>query len=380
MSQELTLTQRAEQALAFAETRTKLAEIVAKSANIVAVTNQDGREECHRALMVLRTTRVEIQKRGKAAREDATAFGKAVIGAEKELIDVVSPEESRLEALRDEWDNARERERQAKIEAEQKRVTAIQQRIATLRTPAVNGNSPADDLAGYIDHLRETEICEDFGEFADQARDARDGTVLRLQDMLRVATDREEQQRQDAAAREAERLAIEADRKELERMKAEAAERDRAATVAREEADKAAASERAREADEQRSKLDAEATEHRRQEALARQGREETERVRRDAQREQEAIAAADLKRAQDAEAKRLRDEQAKLQADREALAAQKREQEREAVAKAVAEATLVGAAQDAVWLLTELGQAEHITTKKLAAALSREAPLAAAA
>src|SRR5580698_3744407 len=106
--------QRASQLLKFDENKPKLTALAKQSERIVEITNAAGREECHRAYMVLKTTRVAIAKDGKEARDDANKFAKAVIAKEKELIDIIQPEEERLQLIRDEWDNRIERERLAR--------------------------------------------------------------------------------------------------------------------------------------------------------------------------------------------------------------------------------------------------------------------------
>lgn len=50
----------------------------------------------------LRDARVRVQKRGKELRQEAIDFQKAVITREKELIDVIEPEEERLKGLEEE--------------------------------------------------------------------------------------------------------------------------------------------------------------------------------------------------------------------------------------------------------------------------------------
>lgn len=116
-STALTVTACAALALGSDKARTELAELVKKSANIVEVKNPAGREECHSAAMALVRARTNIEKIGKAARDDATKFSKAVIAEEKALIDITQPEETRLLALRNAWDEARARE---KAEAERR--------------------------------------------------------------------------------------------------------------------------------------------------------------------------------------------------------------------------------------------------------------------
>ena len=109
---------RAAQLLSFDETKAELTALAKSSERITQITNKAGREECHSSLMLLKSRRIDIEKRGKEARDDANKFAKAVIAKEKELIAFIGPEEERLQLLRDQWDTAIEVARLEKLEAE----------------------------------------------------------------------------------------------------------------------------------------------------------------------------------------------------------------------------------------------------------------------
>lgn len=115
---QLTVVERAAIALGTPEHEKKLRELVSQSASIVEIKNADARTQCHAAYMVLKNARVEIEKAGKTAREDATAFSKAVIEEQKRLVEITAAEEARLQGLRDVWDEAREVEKREKAEEE----------------------------------------------------------------------------------------------------------------------------------------------------------------------------------------------------------------------------------------------------------------------
>src|SRR5574340_1061074 len=112
----LTLPERASVALGSKDYEIKLAELVASSVRIVTIKNGDAYKEAHGARMALKNTRVAIEKAGKAAREDATAFSKAIIAEEKRPVALIDPEQARLQTLQEEWDAAREAERQAQLQ------------------------------------------------------------------------------------------------------------------------------------------------------------------------------------------------------------------------------------------------------------------------
>jgi hypothetical protein len=224
---------RAALALDSAKHRTELAELVKKSAGIVAVSNADGREEAHRAGMVLKTARVTIQKRGKEAREDATKFSAAVIAEEKALVGLIAPEEERVLALRDVWDAQVEAERQAKIAAERERIEALQRRVALLRNiPATMAGKSAAEISNEIGFLVGSTPGASFEEFEEQAKAARLEVLDQLakmeteqrgvehaQEMARQEAARQQQEQAEEAAR------LKAEREELARLRAEQAER-----------------------------------------------------------------------------------------------------------------------------------------------------------
>lgn len=76
--------------------------------------------------IALKKARVQIEKTGKALREDANAFAKAVIAKEKELIAIIEPEEDRLAAIEEEAKQlAVRKDRLEKLPARKERLEAI---------------------------------------------------------------------------------------------------------------------------------------------------------------------------------------------------------------------------------------------------------------
>lgn len=232
----LPVAERAANVLKFDERKAELAALVKQSERIVTITNRAGRDECHAALMDLSNARIGIQKNGKDAREDATAFSKAVIAKEKELIEVLSPEETRLRELRDAWDAEREAERVARVRAEEERIAALErERLATIQaeTDRINREREAALVAerAEIDRQRaELEAAQKVE--ADRLRAEREAHEASLAaERKRIVDERAELDRQQAAMRRA--AQEEADHKaqaERNRLDAEAsAERERIA-------------------------------------------------------------------------------------------------------------------------------------------------------
>lgn len=125
----LTVVQRASVALGATEHEKKLVELAKQSVAITTISNNGGLQECHAARMRLKNARIEIEKLGKSARDDATKFSKAVIAEEARLVALIEPEEKRLQAIQDAWDAAREAERIAHENAERERLARIQEAI-----------------------------------------------------------------------------------------------------------------------------------------------------------------------------------------------------------------------------------------------------------
>lgn len=219
----LTVVARAAIALGSDKARTELAELVKKSANIVEVKNQAGREEAHSAAMALVRARTNIEKIGKAARDDATKFSKAVIAVEKELIGITQPEEDRLLGLRNAWDDARAAEKAEAERLERARITSIHERIAEIRGFADSALQSKSSLvvASLIAVLMDYPM-KGFDEFDEEAANVRGLTLARMAEIRDTKAEEEAERARVAAEQEAERQRLAAERDELARQQAEA--------------------------------------------------------------------------------------------------------------------------------------------------------------
>jgi hypothetical protein len=224
MSTELTIQQRAVAAFAEHKTEKELVELAAKHVDIKSITNKDGREQVHTARMALKNARIEVQDFGEKIRADAVQFGKGVIAEQKRLIGFIQPEETRLEKLQKEWDDAREAERQEKIAAEQRRIAALQARVNELRGPSmVTASSGADWISGFIRDLEAVAVDESFQEFKERAEQEKAAGLERLRTL-----------HTSAVAYEAEIQRIQLERAELARLRDEQAKRVAAENAAQE--------------------------------------------------------------------------------------------------------------------------------------------------
>lgn len=311
-SKELTVVQRAAVALGASEHEKSLVDLVAQSATIVAIKNTAGREQCHRALMNIRDARVNLQKVGKDARDDATKFSKAVIAEENRLIALISPEETRLAEIRDAWDEAREAEKQAKLQAEARRVAAIRELIEEIRiAPGACPGKTSAELIEHAEDLARSQITlELFQELAGEAEVVRETAVLQLRLMAKHAFDREQEEARVAA-----------ERAELAKLRAEQEKRDRVAAAARVEQERIDRERRDAEEAARRVALD-KADAIMRAEREAHDKRMAAERA--EMQRQQDEAAAEQRRRQKEIDAEQAA-ARAELQREQDALAAQRR-------------------------------------------------------
>jgi len=337
MGTELTVQQRAAVALESSKAAAELQALAESSKGITAITNRAGRDECHSAAMAATKARTGIVQAGKAARDDATRFSKAVIAEEARLVAIIQPEESRLKELRDSWDEKEKAEKAAKAEAERLRVLEITQRIALMKLAASNAahfSVSSEGAAGILSAVEEIEIDSSFAEFFGEAKETHAAAVAEIratveakhaseaaaakaqnerilakiaaEEAARVA---EQVRKEEAAAAKAKADAEAAERAERERVEAAArkVEQDKADELRRIEAEKLAAERKALE--EQRARFEAEQAAARAVEEAARKEREAQERAEQEAK---DAEARAELDKLEGAKRKKHEKETAR--------------------------------------------------------------------
>lgn len=304
---------RAQKALGLVNAKEQLTELAAASAGIIEITNKAGYDECHAKRMVLKNKRVEIGKTGKTAREDATKFSQAVIAAEKELIGIISPEEERLQALQQAWDDAREAERAEAARIEAERIQKQKDALAVI-TGSLSRLFGAD--VATLDLAAKQLQDFDMGQFDDVFRP--DADKARTEALAAIQKARDE------------RAALDLQAAELRRKQEEQEQRDREAAEQRRKDDEAAQAERDRLAKEAQDKADAEAEERR-----VKQEKEDADRAARQAEEDRVRAEQAEADRVARAAAQKLLDDQ---QAELDRVSAEQQAQ-RDADAQAAREA-----------------------------------------
>lgn len=369
-STELTVQARAALALASDKTRQDLMAMATKYLAITEIKNGAGRAECHSAAMTLASARIAISKTGKAARDEATKFSKAVIAEEASLIAITEPEEKRLLALRDGWDETIAAEKAAKEAAERARIAAHMVRIATIReyVPMVAGCRTAERVNQLLTKLSLTSLA-DFEEFADEAAAAHFDAMKQVVDIFEEKLKQEAEQARIKAEQTAAAEKLAAERAEF--VAAQAAAKADADRLAAEHAAKVAAERAEFEAAQSASKALADAELAAQRAAFA-------------AQQAAAKESADKAKAEQEATGKRNRDA-AIEEADRLATERQRLDDERKAFEAQVAEAKRMAdqAEQARIDALREIetpAAPEAITTPALAIietiAIETEAPV----
>ena len=217
-TQELTVQDRAVAALGLANFEKELTELAGKSKDLVEITNRDSYKQIDTARKVLKAERITITQKGKAARDDAIAFSKAVIAEEKRLIEIIAPEEHRLQTLQKKHDDAIAAEKQKLIDAEMKRVEAIQGTIEAIQRMPTNipAGASSGQIAAQLEEAEAVGITSFFEEFTDKAQAIKDTSVLALKALYA-----------ERLEFEAEQEKIKADRKELDELREAQAEEAR---------------------------------------------------------------------------------------------------------------------------------------------------------
>ena len=229
MSQETTTTQtdiamlppaeRAVIVLSSTKTEADLRAMVEQAQAITEVIDIAGRDQAHRMGMTLKKARTTIEKTGKTARDDATAFAKAVITEEKRLIAITESEEQRVLGLRDSYDARVEAEKQAK----EAKLAQFQVMIGHIRDlPLEMAGAPSADILAEIEVMQLFSPTEDvFGELLEECKVAAAESLARLKALHESVVAQEVAKAEAEAAAAAERQRIEQARIEAERVMAE---------------------------------------------------------------------------------------------------------------------------------------------------------------
>lgn len=194
MSTELTIMERA--VAVFDVKEEELRELANRSVHITAITNKAGYQQVYAARVALKNRRVEIEKHGKAKRDEAVKFSKGVIAQENKLIGCIEPEEQRLAKLEEAYESEQLRIEVEKAEAETRRVDALKSRVEAIRClPDDCWMKSAAEIQQTLDAAKSIAVDESFQEFKEQAQTALFSAIQSLEGIhcKRLADDAEKE-------------------------------------------------------------------------------------------------------------------------------------------------------------------------------------------
>lgn len=232
---------------------------------IAGLQDKGGYEQVHKARMVVKGYRVDIEKTRKELKAEVLERGRAIDSRAKELTALISPVEAHLEAEEKAYTEAHEA---IKREAEEKRQAALVDKVN--RLAAVGFQSTTYAVESWTDEQFETTLAEATkAHAAEQERLAaeREAEAKAEAERQRVAAEQAEAQRAEAKRLAEEREKLEAEQRKLAEEKARIAQEQRE----RDAAEKARQDERDRIEREKRDaelRAQAEAAEKARLEAL----------------------------------------------------------------------------------------------------------------
>ena len=208
------------------KTEADLKQLATSLKAITLVNSPAGREQAHSLAMTARSARTTIEKLGKAARDDATKFSKAVIAEEDRLIEIIQPEETRVLGLRNAWDAAEAARKEAELQKERDRIAGHQAVIATIRSyPGLARECRTADMAmqllAKLHAIDTLNNCLD--EFTDTAHAAKIAADEAICDIIESKQAAEAEAARIKAEQEAENARLAAERERLEAERAEAA-------------------------------------------------------------------------------------------------------------------------------------------------------------
>lgn len=334
-------------------TQLALAELRGKYAAVVFdVSTGKGMTEAKAARAELRDYRIALEKRRVEIKSPALERCRLIDTEAKRITAELSALEDPIDETIKAHESRKAVEKAEREQHEREIVEARNRRFDELRgLPLKAVNATAAEIEALIVEAEANDLADIETEYRDAARHAIGLSVLGL----KAALDK----------RRAEDAQAEQTRKDLEELGRLRAEQE----AVRQEADRLARIERERIAEIARKAEEAARAEREAAERTAREVRE-AEQARLDAER-------AERRRTDEAEIARqteeLRRQRMEANIERERIADEHAAAKKVERAKAIAEATLLSAATDAVELLKANGLAEHIVTQKLEAAVRRE-------
>jgi len=234
-----------ESVINFDPTEAALRQIVELTKNITADDLRDRTqvELVRKNRIALKNARVQIEKKGKSLREEATAYAKSVIAKEKGLIGIIEPEENRL----------------SEIEEEAKQIEILDERKAKLPERRLAISEIGDGVSEPTDDFLNSMGNEAFSVYVSNRKLSKQNT-----DVERTIKEQAEKQAElDRREREIRQKEIDAENEkktEQKRVEDEARRKNEIAEAEQRAAQKAIADKRAQDEADEKRKRDKEAS------------------------------------------------------------------------------------------------------------------------
>lgn len=205
----------------FNPTETELTALILKTKAITVtdLTNKDQLFIVKNSRIELKKARIAIEKMGKLLRQDALDFQKKVIGREKELIGIISPEEERLEAIEAESEALKlQADRLALLPYRKEELTKLG---LTIPDDQMICAMDSEEFKTYCNRLiaeKNEAVRIDLEKRAGDIKKAED--ELKRKEEIRIAEEKgREEERLKAEQRERDRIAKEEQDKEREKQR-----------------------------------------------------------------------------------------------------------------------------------------------------------------
>jgi len=182
-----------------------------------AVSTPAGMNQAIAGRAAWRTPRIAVEKARKNAKAPVLKLGRDIDAFARTLETKLLEGEANYDDQIKAAEAAAEAARQAKIDAERRRIAGLNLRIDEIKASAIRAvGKPAAEIVSRIQMLTGTDVGASFQELQPAAEQARDATLATLRELHAAAV-----------AQEAEAARIAAERAELERRQAEQAEASR---------------------------------------------------------------------------------------------------------------------------------------------------------
>lgn len=318
----------------YSKTEAALADLNARYGAVIFDTSTTkGMQEAIAGRAEIRGYRIDLEKERVRIKAPALERCRLIDTEAKRITAALEILETPIDTAIKAEQQKKENERLEKERIERERIEAINARFAAIRALPLGAiNVTASEIQNIIDHAEAIDELSFPEEMQPAARYEKRLAITALRATLDARN-----------AHDVEQVRIVAEREELAKLRAEQeavnAERERLASIAQEMID-----------EQERQKRELETAERNRLQKIE------------DDKRAQEAF---ETKARLDAQAKQVADDRAKLEAEKKAQAKAVRDSE-------ISNASLTGAATEALQLLKSEGFGEHLVTQKLESALTR--------